>query len=91
MNVTVEMLVGVVALLTLTLTFGRFLYTMKSDIMDKMVLISEQNAAFRLESANNLHAIERQLDDKLTTSRTDITKLSGRVDSLEAKVDEIMS
>ena len=90
-SVTIEMLVAVIGLLTLILGAGRFLYSMKSDIMAQISIISAQNAQFRLDSTKDLNATEKALNAALTENRTDITKLEGRVNAVESNINAYLS
>lgn len=91
MNVTLEMMVGLVAFLGLILACARFLYVMKADMMAQVTTISAQNAQFRLDFTNNIHDSETKLNDKLAITNNDVTKLTGRVDNAEGRIDEFMS
>lgn len=78
MNVTLEMLGLFLGLLTLALGFGRFLSTMRADIVKEIASVSAQNAAFRLEQTEKVHEVQLAH-----------TELKGEVKRLGERLDEV--
>ena len=85
MNVTIEMVGMLIALAAGLLSGAGFLWKMKSDIMEEVTASSAHNAEFRLDFTNKLHESETRMNDKLTNTNTDVTKLEGRVKNIEDK------